>query len=111
LTVAAKLPGKALALALAIWFESGRRRCAITIKLTTAVLQRFNVGRKAKYRALKHLYDAGLIAVHQTPRRNPVVTILDFTEEDCAGRANHEVPGTSQIVTKKEKYDGNSPVD
>jgi hypothetical protein len=62
-------------------FEVGRRRSR-AITLTTAILQRFGVNRKAKYRALEHLQEAGLIAVHQKPRRNPVVTILEVKEED-----------------------------
>jgi hypothetical protein len=81
---AARLAGKApLATALAIMFEVGRRRSP-EITLTTAILQRFGVNRKAKYRALKHLRDAGLIAVHQEPRRNPVVTVIDIKDEPLA---------------------------
>lgn len=72
---AAKLPGKSLAVALAIMFEVGRRRSQ-EIKLTTAILDRFNVGRKAKYRALKELEGAKLIVVVRTPRRNPLVAVL-----------------------------------
>jgi hypothetical protein len=101
-TAAAKLPGKALAVALAIWFESGRRRCAPTIILTTAILDRFNVGRKAKYRALKHLQDARLIVVHKKPRRNPVVTILDFQDPDRGDLSSQEDAATPQNVTNKE---------
>ncbi|HEY7426212.1 MAG TPA: hypothetical protein VH682_18420 [Gemmataceae bacterium] len=48
LTVAAKLSGKGpVAVALAIWFEVGRRRSK-EIKLTTAVIERFGIDRKAK---------------------------------------------------------------
>jgi hypothetical protein len=61
--------------ALAIWFEGGRRKSK-EVRLTTAILQRFNVNRKAKYTALKALEKAGLVQVHR-PRRNPLVTILD----------------------------------
>jgi hypothetical protein len=95
LTMASKLPGKALAVAMAIWFESGRRRGSPTIILTTAILDRFAVGRKAKYRALKHLQAAGLIAVYQKPRRNPVVTILDRTEEPLVEPGRQERPGAA----------------
>ncbi|MER3448119.1 MAG: hypothetical protein C4291_15430 [Candidatus Dadabacteria bacterium] len=73
-----KIPSKApLAVALAIWFEAGRRR-SNEVKLTTAILNRFNVNRKAKYRALKMLEEAGLIRVYRKPRCNPVVTILEI---------------------------------
>jgi hypothetical protein len=77
LSSAARLPGKApLAVGLALWFEAGRRRAKEVI-LTTAILSRFNVGRKAKYKGLIALEDAGLIRVYRKPRRNPVVTVLD----------------------------------
>jgi hypothetical protein len=73
---AAKLPGKAsLATALAIMFEVGRRRSQ-EIVLTTAILKRFGVNRKAKYRALKLLEKAGLISVVRRPRKNPLVAVL-----------------------------------
>ena len=76
LSAACGLDGKAaLAVSLAIWFESGRRRSK-QVKLTTAILDRFGVNRKAKYRALASLEQAGLIAVSRQLRKNPVVTIL-----------------------------------
>ena len=74
-------------------FEVGRRRSP-EITLTTAILQRFGVGRKAKYRALKHLQSAGLIAVHQKPRRNPVVTILDIKDQTLADPRRQDGTGT-----------------
>lgn len=78
LTAVTKLSGKAsLAVALAIWFEAGRRK-SHEVKLTTEILRRFSVNRKAKYNALKSLEKAGLVRVHREPRRNPIVTILDF---------------------------------
>jgi hypothetical protein len=78
LAVASKLPGKApLAVALAVWFEAGRRKSK-EVRLTTAILKRFNVNRNAKSTALKSLETAGLIRVCREPRRNPVVTILDL---------------------------------
>jgi hypothetical protein len=45
--------------------------------LTSAILARFGVNRKAKYRALNALEGVKLIAVHRQPRRNPVVTVLE----------------------------------
>lgn len=73
---AAKLPGKAsLATALAIMFEVGRRRSQ-EIVLTSAILKRFGVNRKAKYRALKLLEKARLISVVRRPRKNPLVAVL-----------------------------------
>jgi hypothetical protein len=77
LSTASGLPGKApLAVALAIWFERGRRK-SNTIILTTAIIKRFGVGRKAKYTGLQALEAAGLIEVQRTPRRNPIVRVLE----------------------------------
>jgi len=82
---AAKLSGKApLAVALAIWFQAGRRRSK-EVTLTTAVIDRFGIDRKAKYRGLSALEKAGLVRVHRKPRRNPVVTILDRPEPPAVG--------------------------
>lgn len=92
LTAVTKLSGKApLAVALAICFEAGRRKRLNELKLTTAILERFSVNRKAKYTALKSLEGAGLVRVRREPRRNPVVTILDVQGEP-------EALGTSQGV-------------
>lgn len=92
LTAVTKLSGKApLAVALAICFEAGRRKRLNELKLTTAILERFSVNRKAKYTALKSLEGAGLVRVRRELRRNPVVTILDVQGEPGA-------PGTSQGV-------------
>ena len=59
LAVAARLPGKALAVYLAT-----RHRCDLedrsTVTLPAALLQQFGVGRDAKARALRALKDAGL---------------------------------------------------
>lgn len=90
LSCAAKLPGKApLAVALAIMFESGRRK-SNEIVLTTAICERFDVNRKAKYQGLQKLEEANLIDVHRQPRKNPVVRIIDagvqpLTEADAQG--------------------------
>ena len=68
LTAAAKLRGKApLAVALAVWFEAGRRR-SNEARLTTAILNHFSVNRKAKYTGLAALEKAGLSRVHRHPR-------------------------------------------
>jgi hypothetical protein len=85
LSTATKLAGKApLAVALALWFEAGRRKSKEVI-LTTAILARFGVGRKAKYRGLRDLEEAGLVAVQRILRRNPVVTILLETSSAAGG--------------------------
>jgi DNA-binding transcriptional ArsR family regulator len=80
LSGAAGLGGKApLAVALALCFESGRKRSQV-VTLTSAILRRFSVNRKAKYRGLEALEDAGLICVERRPKKNPIVTILDGRE-------------------------------
>jgi DNA-binding MarR family transcriptional regulator len=93
---ASKLPGKApLATAIAIMFEVGRRRSP-QVTLTTAILDRFGVNRKAKYRGLKQLEKAGLIKVDRRPRRNPVVTVLAVQRESLAESDHREVTVTAQ---------------
>ena len=87
LSEASRLSGKApLAVALAIWFQSGRKKNK-TVKLTNETLDRLNVKRKAKYAGLAALEEAKLIKVDQKRGKNPVVTILDFqpkTEDETA---------------------------
>jgi hypothetical protein len=96
LSAAAKLPGKApLAVALAIKFESGRRR-SDEIILTSAVLQRFGVNRKAKYRGLARLEEANLIRVHRLSRRNPVVTVINGGILEGVPRGGRGVPETRE---------------
>jgi hypothetical protein len=90
LAAASMLSGKAPpTVGLAVWFEAGRRKSR-EVKLTTAILKRFGVNRKAKYRALKSLEKSRLVRVRREPRRNPVVTILDLqghpgAEQSCQG--------------------------
>src|SRR5262249_50139747 len=57
---AAGLPGKALAVGLAIWFQRGLKKCE-TVTLTGPILHQFGVDRHAKYRALTALEKAGLV--------------------------------------------------
>lgn len=73
---AAALPGKALAVALAVWFVAGKAKCR-TVKLSTESLRWFSVGRRAAYRGLRALERAGLVAVERHAGRCPVVTILE----------------------------------
>jgi DNA-binding transcriptional ArsR family regulator len=73
---ACRLPGKALAVALAVWFEAGRRGRPDDLKLTARIVSRFGVGPDAKSRALAALERAGLVAVVRVVRKNPRVTIL-----------------------------------
>ena len=109
LSVASKLSGKAsLAVGLAIWFEAGRK-CNNEVRLTTAILKRFGVNRKAKYRGLESLEDAGLIRVRRELRKNPVVTILE-PKGDSDEEKNRDVTGSmnpsADRVLKNENLGG-----
>lgn len=61
--------------ALAIWFEHGRRKNT-TFKLTTAILRRFSINRKARYNALRELEQLGLITVRREQGKNPTITVI-----------------------------------
>jgi hypothetical protein len=72
---ASALPGKASQIGVALWYLSGLRKSS-TVILANDLLERFHVGRKAKYRGLQALEGDGLIAVEGRKDRNPRVTIL-----------------------------------
>jgi hypothetical protein len=75
LEAAARLPGKALAVALCLWREAGRRRRrTVTLSLTRAGL---GVREAAARRALRSLETAGLVTVLRKPGRGLEVTLLD----------------------------------
>jgi hypothetical protein len=75
LTAAARLPGKTLAVAIALWRLSGAVKSP-TVKLSNAELEVLCVDRNAKSRALRALQKAGLISIEQRPGCLPRVTIL-----------------------------------
>ena len=77
LSPAACLPGKALAVGLALWFEAGRKRTR-QVRLTGPILRRFSVERRAAYRALGALERAGLVSVKRQVGKNPALEILDW---------------------------------
>ena len=70
----ARMPGKALHVALALWYLSGLQKSQ-TVKLTSKPLVAMGVSRDAKYEALARLIAAGLVAVDQKPGQAPIVTI------------------------------------
>jgi hypothetical protein len=74
LAPAAACSGKTLAVVLAVWFQLGRCR-GKPVKLTSAIVRRFSVGRKASYHGLKQLERLGLITVHRQVGKNPVITV------------------------------------
>jgi len=73
---AARLPGKTLHVAMALWWLVCLARSA-EIGMTRTVLFRFGISRDACYDALRHLETAGLVAVHRSPGRCPRVVLLD----------------------------------
>jgi hypothetical protein len=75
LSPAAGLPGKVLAVALALWYAAGLTRGA-TVLLSGRLLRLFHVGRHAAGRALANLDRAGLVAVDRGRGRCPRVTLL-----------------------------------
>ena len=62
LSAAASLPGKALAVGVAIWFLVGLHKNN-QVRITGGTLKHFNVRRQALYRAIDNLAGAGLIVV------------------------------------------------
>jgi hypothetical protein len=71
---AGQLPGKSLHVGIALWFLAGMRKTT-TVALSNGVLEMLGVDRHAKYRALKHLEQAGLIVCKREIGRSPEVTI------------------------------------
>lgn len=76
LSGAAALPGKALHLALAIWMVAQIADSQTGLRLNARILGELALDRYAKYRALRHLERAGLIAVSRGAGRKEVIAIL-----------------------------------
>ena len=74
IAVAAKLPGKALAVYLAIRHRIDLTRSA-AVKLPARLMFELGVGKDAKARALRQLEAAGLVIVERKRGRSPVITI------------------------------------
>ena len=75
LNEAAKLPGKAINLGIAIWWLAGMAQTK-TFKLTGKALDQLGVSRDAAADALKRLEARGLIRVQRSPGQRPTVEIL-----------------------------------
>jgi hypothetical protein len=76
LTAALVLPGQAINVGLAIWFTAGVRKSRTDLCVSNELVAQFGVTRWSKYRALAHLEHAGLIAIKQTGKSAPRVTLL-----------------------------------
>ena len=79
LEVAAKLPGKSLNIAIALWWLHGLNKSS-PLKLTKKSLEIMNVKRDAQRTALIHLENAGLISVVRKLGQRPIVCILDLSK-------------------------------
>lgn len=76
LTAAARLPGKSLQVAVAVWFLAGLHRSRV-VPLSNKISNRFGLDRNSKYRALAWLEERRLITVERKIGRAPIVTILE----------------------------------
>src|SRR5262249_27677117 len=74
LETAARLPGRSLHVGLALWYAAGHPRSP-SVHLGNTLCLRFGIDRNAKYRALRLLEDAGLIAIKRKIGQSPLVTI------------------------------------
>ena len=75
LAIAAKLPGKTLNVAIALWWRHGMA-AGKPFKLTQMALTSMNVERDAERAGLARLEQAGLIQVERRPGQRPIVSIL-----------------------------------
>lgn len=81
LNTAARQPGKALHVGIALWHLAGLQRSR-TVTLSATVLRELGVARTSGYRALAALEAAGLVAVERHPGRCPVVALLAVKSDD-----------------------------
>ena len=81
LTIASKLPGKALHVALVIWYLGSLTKNR-TIKLSIKECSKFGVKRNAVYRALTALESAKLVSVKRKLGRCSIVTVMDTNDEN-----------------------------
>ncbi len=80
LTRAAQQPGRALHVAIAIWFWAsiiGSGQIALSISR----LKELGVSRYAAYRGLAALERAGLILVQRHRGRKPIITLMEHRRE------------------------------
>ena len=80
LNAAAKLPGKAFNLGIAIWWLANMANSK-TVKLTGRALGYVGISRDASSDALKRLEEQGLIRVQRLPGQRPIVEILPIAQD------------------------------
>ncbi len=76
LHTAGTLPGRALHVAVELWFQCGVCRSK-EVRFSYASVLNFGVKRHTAYRGLRALEAAGLVTVCRAPGRCPVVRVLD----------------------------------
>ncbi len=81
LAKAAKQPGKALHVAVALWFWAGVKRSR-QVPLSTAQLLKLGANRFSGYRGLKALERVGLVSVIRKQGRHSIVTLLESPRDD-----------------------------
>jgi len=77
----AHLPGKALALAMGLWWLHGMAKGG-EVTVTRKMLERLNLSRDAAADGLTRLENAGLIRVRRAPGNRPRVHIVTKTEQE-----------------------------
>jgi hypothetical protein len=80
LTAAARLPGRALHLAIAISYLEGFKQSG-TVKLRPSVIRELGMDPHASYRALRQLEDTGLLSVVRARGKAPAVT-MHYPQKD-----------------------------
>ena len=76
-----QLPGKALALAMGLWWLHGMAKGG-EVTVTRKMLGRLNLSRDAAADGLTRLEKAGLIRVRRAPGNRPRVHIVTKTEQE-----------------------------
>jgi len=79
LAVAARLPGRALAVGLVLWHLVGLKSCR-TVRLSPSTARSLGLSPRTARRGLVALEDAGLAAVDHHRGRSPNITVLDVAE-------------------------------
>jgi hypothetical protein len=77
LSLAASQPGKALHVALALWFWAGMKRSRQVTLSMSWLRATLGVDRHSGYRGLAALEVIGLVSVVRHQGRKPIVTLLD----------------------------------
>ena len=79
LAQAARCGGKALSVAIILWYRAGLKRSP-TVKVPRWTADKFDLRRHAKTRGLKALEQAGLVRVKRQQGCSPEVTLLDYKD-------------------------------